>query len=51
MSTGKVTEDILMRRIDTYGLVSPTKAKIKLGKDYSPTVMLEHMMHEGGAHV
>ena len=23
----KVTEDILMRRIDTYGLVSPTRAK------------------------
>jgi hypothetical protein len=28
MSTGKVTEDTLMRRIDTYGLVSPTKAKL-----------------------
>jgi hypothetical protein len=27
MSSGKVTEDTLMRRIDTYGLVSPTKAK------------------------
>ena len=27
MSTGKVTEDQLMRRIDTYGLVSPTKTK------------------------
>ena len=93
-SGGKVTEDTLMRRIDIYGLVSPTKAKnvvwcffrkydikkikekhggndilkldqhalcmlcykdpdpdqrlkvtVKLGKDYSPTVMLEHMMH------
>ena len=27
MSEGKVTEDTLMRWIDTYGLVSPTKAK------------------------
>ena len=94
MSVGKVTEDTLMRRIETDGLVSPTKAKnvvwccfrkydikkikekhggndilkldqqalcmlcykdpdpdqrlkvtVKLGKDYSPTVMLEHMMH------
>jgi hypothetical protein len=27
MSTGKVTEDILIWQIDTYGLVSPTKAK------------------------
>ncbi len=27
MSTGKMTEDQLMRRIDTYGLVSPSKAK------------------------
>ena len=27
MSSGKVTEDTLMRRIDTYGLVSSTKAK------------------------
>jgi hypothetical protein len=93
MSAGKVTVDTLMRRIDTYGLVFPTKAKnvvwclfrkydfqkikekhagndmlkldqhalcmlfyknpdpeqrlkatVKLGKDYSPTVMLEHIM-------
>jgi hypothetical protein len=28
MSTGKLTEDTLMRRIDTYGLTSTTKAKI-----------------------
>jgi hypothetical protein len=27
MSSGKMTEDTLMRRIDTYGLVSSTKAK------------------------
>ena len=94
MSEGKVTEDTLMRRIDTYGLVSPTKARkvvwcffrkydikkikekhtvndilkldqyvlcmfcykdpdpeqrlkvtVKLGKDYSPTVILEYMIH------
>jgi hypothetical protein len=94
MSSGKVTEDTLMRRIDTDGIVSRTKAKnvvwcyfrkydikkikekhgdndilkldqhvlfmfcykdpdpdqrlkvtVKLEKDYSPTVILEHMMH------
>jgi hypothetical protein len=94
MSEGKVTEDTLMRRIDTDGLVSPTKARkvvwcffrkydikkikenhtvndilkldqyvlcmfcykdqdpeqrlkvtVKLGKDYSPTVMVAHMTH------
>ena len=60
MSTGKVTENILMRRIDVYGLVSPTKAKNvvccyfrkydikKIKEEYGVNTSLELDQHVGG---